>query len=188
MRGFPLFFCADHTSPAIFMLECLGHWQLCCTCICHQLFLLQAKVAALKELRERASTEASARTITVANIRSAVACTEPAHADTAEWLCRFMCRLPSCLKSAGCDLIMEAGAIPVIFDQLRRWPAEANVVVVACIALNNLAMLGSAAVKSAMRSVPDCEALLRAARVSGLDVDSRDGERMKASVLQNLGL
>ena len=80
---------------------------------------------------------------------------------------------------------MEAGSIPVIFDQLRRWPAEAKVVKNACIALFNLALLRSAAVKSAMRSVPDCEALLRAARASGLDV--RDGRQFAAEALTKLG-
>ena len=93
---------------------------------------------------------------------------------------------PFHLKSAGCDYIMEAGAIPVIFDQLRRWPAEAMVVRWACVALFNLAFAGSAAVKSAMRSVPDCEALLRAARASGLDV--RDGRQLAAEILTKLGL
>ena len=75
--------------------------------------------------------------------------------------------------------------ILAIIDQLRRWSEEANVVVDACIALNNLASVGSAAVKSAMRSVPDCEALLRAARASGLDV--HDGRQWAAEALTKLG-
>ena len=149
-------------------------------------FLSQAKMATLKELYDRASTEAGARTITVADIRSAVACTEPTHAETADWFCAFMAHPSFHLKSAGCDVIMEAGAIPVIFDQLRRWPAEELVVESACVALFNLAFNGSAAVKSAMRSVPDCEALLRAARASGLDV--QEGRQFAASVLTKLGL
>ena len=148
--------------------------------------LSQDKVDTLIKLRVRAGTEADAHTITVADIRSAIACTEPAHAETAERFCSFM-KCPSFhLKSAGCDLIMEAGAIPVIFDQLRRWPAEAIVVGHACIALFNLAAIGSAAVKSAMRSVPDCEALLRAARASGLDV--YEGRHIAAEALTKLDL
>ena len=151
----------------------------------HLVTLLQAKVATLIKLHNRASTEAGARTITVADIRSAAALTEPAHAETAEEFCYFMTCPSFHLKSAGCDLIMEAGAIPVIFDHLRRWPAAADVVKCACIALNNLASVGSAVVKSAMRSVPNCEALLRAARASGLD---ENGNRLNAAeVLTKLG-
>ena len=144
-------------------------------------------MGSLKELHGRALTDAGARTITVADIRSAVACTEPAHAETAEWFCRFMLKPSFHLNSAGCDLIMEAGAISVIFDQLRRWPAEAEVMRNACIALFNLANTGSAAVKSAMRSVRDYEALLRAARASGLEL--RDNGTSRATdVLTQLGL
>ncbi len=150
-----------------------------------KLFLSQAKVATLKELRERASTEAGARTITVADIRSAAACTDPARTDTASGFCAFMIFPSVRLKSAGCDLIMEADAIPVIFDQLRRWPLKAIVVLNACIALCNLTYSGSAAVKSAMRSVPDCEALLRAARASGLDVGN--SRQYAAEALTRLG-
>ena len=153
--------------------------------IYHLVTLLQAKVATLKALDKRASTKAGARTITVADIRSAVACSEPAHAETGKWLCRFMLNSVLHLKSAGCDLIMEAGAIPVIFEQLRRWPAEANIVKFACMALFNLSYHGSAAVKLAMRSVPDCEALLRAARASGLDV--HNGQQFAAVALTKLG-
>ena len=152
----------------------------------HQVLLSQAKVATLKELHDRASTEAGARTITVADIRSAITLTEPAHAETGNWFCYFIKSPPFHLKSAGCDLIMEAGAIPVIFDQLRRWPAEAKVVKRACAALLSLALYGSAAVKSAMRIVPDCEALLKAARASGLDVLS-NGRQCAAVALTELG-
>ncbi len=95
--------------------------------------------------------------------------TEPAHAEVGAWFSSFLIRLPLHLKPTGCDLILEAGAIPVMFDQLRRWPASALAVSNACLALANLASCGSAAVKSAMRSIPDYEALLRAARASGLD-------------------
>ncbi len=142
-------------------------------------------MATLKELWDRCLNEAGAGITTVADIQSAIALTEPAHAETAEWFCGFMIQPSFRLKSAGCDVIMEAGAIPVIFDQLRRWPAEANVVKYACIALLNLAIHGSAAVKSAMRSVPDCEALLRAARASGLDV--YEGRHIAAEALTKLG-
>ena len=164
----------------------MAHADLLCLYVYHQVLLSQAKVATLKELFDRASTEAGARTITVADIRSAIACTEPAHAETGHWFCYFMIRPSFHLKSAGCDLIMEAGAIPIIFDQLRRWPAEAKVVKSACIALNNLTLFGSAAVKSAMRSVPDCEALLRAARASGLELCD-DGTSRATDVLTDLG-
>ena len=180
--------CSCKTINRFFWLICKYVAEIRGTGNHTKLLLAQAKRATLKGLRERASTEAGAGTITVADIRSAVACTEPAYAETADWFCVFVTYPSFHLKSAGCDLIMEAGAIAVIFDQLRRWPAEATVVLQACVALFNLALFGSAAVKSAMRSVPDCEALLRAARASGLDVDASDGERMAASVLTKLGL
>ncbi len=152
----------------------------------HLVTLLQAKVTTLKALDKRASTKAGARTITLADIRSAVTLTEPAHAETGHWFCYFMQSPSFHLKSAGCDLIMEAGAIPVIFDHLRRWPAAADVVKNACIALSNLVFFGSAAVKSAMRSVPDCEALLRAARASGLELRD-NGTSIATDALTKLG-
>jgi Na+-transporting methylmalonyl-CoA/oxaloacetate decarboxylase gamma subunit len=149
--------------------------------------LVQINVASLRLLTNMCATEVGARNVTVANIRTAIACTIPEHAESAFWFCSFM-QLPShLLNSAGCDLIMEAGVIPVIFHQLRQWPNEANVVTNACVALSSLALTdhtSSAAVKSAMRSVPDCEALLRAARASGLDV--HDGREHAAEVLTAL--
>lgn len=137
------------------------------------------------EFCERCTTEAGTHAITVANIRSAIVLIEPAHVETAEWFCCFLLRLPHHLKSAGCDLLSEAAAIPVLFDQLRRWPADAVIMRNACIALFNLALFGSAAVKSLMRSVPDCESLLRLAQTSGLDV--WDGRGWAALVLTTLG-
>ncbi len=65
-------------------------------------------------------------------------------------------------------MILQAGGIPVIFDCLRSWPSKRNVVGYACYVSNNLAKYGSETVKSAMRSVPDCEALLIAADKSKL--------------------
>lgn len=79
---------------------------------------------------------------------------------------------------------MEAGAIPVIFEKLRRWPTEADVVKWACIALSYLAD-GSSAVKSTMLSVFGCEELLREAWASGLDI--HDGQRWASLALDKLG-
>ncbi len=174
------------TQPGHFSAR-MAHAALMYVYVYQQVLLSQAKLATLKELRKRADTEAGARTIEVADIRSAVALTEPAHAETAKWFCCFVVKLSLHSKSAGCDLIMDAGAIPVIFDQLRRWPAEASVVKTACIALNNLALHGSAAVKSVMRSVPDCEALLRAAQASRLELRD-NGTSRAAETLTELQL
>lgn len=149
-------------------------------------FLAQTKVAALKEQCNRCATEAGACRVTVIDIKAAIELTEPACAETAEWFCRFVRRPLYYLESAGCDRIKQAGGIPVIFNQLRRWPAEANVVKTACVALHNLARFGSDAVKLAMRSVPDCEALLRAAQASGLD--KKHGHFNASRALAQLGL
>ncbi len=140
----------------------------------------------LTELCTRCDSKAGALTITEADIRSAIAITvrEPANPEVSNVFCRFIQRPSHHLKADGCDVIMDAGAIPVIFDQLRRWPAHADVVRRAGIALSNLTIEGSAAVKSAMRSVPAYEALLRAARASGLDV--HNGRQYAAEVLVTL--
>ena len=75
---------------------------------------------------------------------------------TAEKFCNFMFLIVSFSQSSGCDVILQAGGIPVLFDCLRSWPREKDVVRMACCASNYLAFHGSETVKSAMRSVPDC--------------------------------
>lgn len=80
---------------------------------------------------------------------------------------------------------MEAGAIPVIFEQLRRWSSDAKVVLGACIALYNLVIDGSVGVMSAICCVPDHEALLTAARASGL-AGKFQGKNNAAFILEKL--
>ncbi len=73
--------------------------------------------------------------------------------------------------SAGCDVILEAGCIPVIIECLRRWPTHGpwGVVYSACWALRWLVTNGSASVVAAVEGVPDIVALVEAAKELGLD-------------------
>ena len=76
--------------------------------------------------------------------------------------------------------------ILAIIDQLRRWPATREVMLAACITISSITEDCSATITVAMLVVPDCEALLRAARASGLDVLS-NGRQCAAEVLTELG-
>jgi hypothetical protein len=135
---------------------------------------MQSKLAKLQQYCDRignsgATSPDAARAITVADVIDGIACVMPKDKRTAEKFCYFMHRIVCWDYSLGCDRILQAGGIPVIFDCLRSWPCEKDVVVDACWASRCLADWGSEAVKSAMRSVPDCEALLIAAHKSKLD-------------------
>ena len=136
---------------------------------------MQSKLAKLEQYCDRISTRsdrsgfAAARAITVADVIDGIACVMPKDKRTAEKFCNFMGLIALFAESSGCDVILQAGGIPVLFDCLRSWPREKDVVFCACYASNYLAGHGSETVKSAMRSVPDCEALLIAAHKSKLD-------------------
>ena len=134
---------------------------------------MQSKLAKLEQYCDRIDTSgdsaAAACEITVADVIDGIACVMPKDMRTAEKFCYFMQRIARWAESSGCDVILQAGGIPVLFDCLRSWPGEKDVVNLACQASHNLAAYGSKAVKSAMRSVPDCEALLIAAQKSELD-------------------
>jgi hypothetical protein len=89
--------------------------------------------------------------------------------------------------ASGCTTILEAGAIPVIFDCLRSWPDDSMVVMHSCETFIRLPCRRSAAMKQAMRDVPDCEALLRAAQTTGFD-KGWNKDSLAAKVLHDLGL
>ena len=131
---------------------------------------MQAKLSFLREEAKKADSAASARAVTVAVIERATACTKPDDAKTAKVYCELLARVSGFAESSGCDVIMSAGAIPVIVSFLARWPADEEVVINACSALHSLAYCGSETVKAAMRSVPRIGELLRAARVIGMRV------------------
>ena len=129
---------------------------------------MQSKLAQLQQYCDRigssdATSTAAACAITVADVIDGIACVMPKDKRTAEKFCLFLYLIASYAGPLGCDVILQAGGIPVLFDCLRSWPRERNVVNYASWALFWLVEYGSLAVKSAMRSVPDCEALLIAA-------------------------
>ncbi len=111
----------------------------------------------------------------------------PQHAATSRQLCSVVWSLAIWKKSAGCDVLLAAGIIPIVFDILRSWPSNEHVTTSACTAVYWLAKEGSASVKSALRSVPDCEALLSTIAMSGLDI-SHEYTSRAADALRLLGL
>ena len=141
---------------------------------------MQRELAKLQQYCDRA-TRAGARDITVADVIDGIACVMPKDKRTADKFCHFIGLIAYWAKSSGCDVILQAGGIPVLFDCLRSWPREKGVVTWVCLSLTSLAGWGSDTVQSAMRGVPDCEALLIAAHKSKLD----DGNA--ADALEKLG-
>ncbi len=148
--------------------------------------VFQAKLWKLEDLRIASSSESGACGITSAHISEAIACMSPPCAATAEQFTGFMWNLAVFAKGPGCATIFEAPAIPVIFDCLRAWPHEERIVRNSCGAIYSLAAYGNAAIQQALRDVPDCEALLRAARESGYDVYNDDSKA--ALALRKLGM
>jgi hypothetical protein len=140
----------------------------------------------LQTYYDRSNGHDKARTITVGDVTIAIVCTLPKDARTANKFCYFMWNIAGYANSPGCDVILQAGGIPVLFDCLRSWPAVKPVVEYACWALHYLTVYGSTTVKLAMRNVPNCEALLTAASLSKLDKNYA-GDSLAELALEKLG-
>ncbi len=99
-------------------------------------------------------------TLAVADVTAAIACTVPQDQRTSIEFCKLIDKLS--YTSPGCDIILHAGGIPIMFHCWRSYfftppPLDGDVVH----ALRDLTTKGSEAVKSAIRSEPNCEELLR---------------------------
>ncbi len=103
-----------------------------------------------------------AETITVDDVALAIDCTAPPDVETAELFNEFIKLVASWAKASGCDVVLQAGGIPVIFHSLRAWPEESHVLMQASFALHHLARHGSSEVKAAMLNNSDCQDLLTA--------------------------
>ena len=134
-------------------------------------------------LKDRASTKAGGRSIQVTDVREAIMCANTIDADVAAVFCRFVHNTARNGGIFGCDVLHEAGAVPVVFDLLRYWSSERKVVFQSCAALWNLAWFASPTVKAAMLAVSDCEALLLSAQASELD-----GGNNAALAMSKLGI
>jgi hypothetical protein len=79
--------------------------------------------------------------------------------------------------ASGCDIIMSACCIPIIVECICHWPADGpeGVVEYACWALYCIAEYGSVSVHTAFNSVPGIQAMLVAAKESGLDDGNASG-------------
>ena len=144
-----------------FVRDLSGPVRANCDCHVSLCLLLQVKVADVTKLKDKC--ESSSRSVTIAEIAQGAACCEPPHPVTAALFCMAMYFL-ACGGSAACDKIASAGGIPVIVQLLARLPDEKQVVVKwGCWALYQLAVNGSASIKSLILAQPDIIALLRAA-------------------------
>ncbi len=128
-------------------------------CACFHVF--QARIGQLEMLRYKVSHITELH-VTEADVSKAMLCVESPNPVTAALFCDFIWYVAMYAKSAGCSMIHGAGSISIVFDCLRRWSHDAEVVTASCWALRALAHEGSAAVKQAMCDVPDYEELLRA--------------------------
>ncbi len=121
--------------------------------------------------------------LTIADFHEAIACTTPPHVVTSISFSDFIYLISISATPALCDMIRDAGVLPVLFDMLRRWPTTEKLLQPACAALFYLSKNGSYSFQSSMRDIPDCEAVLRSTAASGV---GEPGEI--AVVLDNLGL
>lgn len=104
-----------------------------------------------------------ASSVTVDDLKQAIAYAERAHAETAELFSEAIYLLIINARAPGCDKIAAAGAIPVIVQLLARFPVNVQVVERVCGAIYILAHIGSAAVKAETRGQADVITLLEAA-------------------------
>ena len=154
--------------------------------VCCVVLSWQRNIGVLKALYERAKQAPTARMLTIGDIRVGLASAEPANIDTAHWLCLFLQQIPLHTAAVGCTILKEADAIQALFVQLKLWPTVRHVVLAACVALNNIALHATPAVKATMRKIPKCRVLLQAVNESALDV--HDGRHFAADVLKKLGM
>lgn len=101
-------------------------------------------MATLKQLCSRSRYKSRARLITVANVQSAIGATQPPNVHTSTLFCSFVCLMTAHYRSPTCDTsttLLEAGAIPVIFAQLSRWPRERCVAACCCLSTDRAAAL-----------------------------------------------
>jgi hypothetical protein len=136
----------------------------------------------LARMRDEARTRDGVRGFTTARIREAMVCITPLTPATAAVFCELMRNIGHNAQFQECRFVHEAGAIPILFDCLRLWPANQQLVFQACLALGWVCSKSSAEVKKAVRDMPDCEALLRAAHTNGFDCG------WAAKVLRMIGL
>ncbi len=120
--------------------------------------------------------------VTVAQLVWVTACLSLEDRVAFGWFCTGLERLAVAGKASGCDVIMSAGCIPTLVQCLRRWPAENEVVFLACGSLLQLARHGSAAVVAAIKCIPGIVDTLRAVDASGLANDRA------ADTLEALGI
>lgn len=126
---------------------------------------MQPEWSKLQQLTQQSSTAAGAVTITVADVKDAIACQCTSVKDDriAQQYCMFITNTAKLAKSHGCDVILQAGGIPVVVDCLRHLihgSGWSDSIEHASAALYYLAANGSAAVKSAIRGVNGTEELL----------------------------
>ena len=146
----------------------------------------QAKLYTLKQLLKRVKKTYES-SMSSAQISEAIACVSPPNAATAAVFSKIMFWLVCTDCPIGCPLVVSSGALPILFECLRSWPADQKTMNAACLALHWLVVDGSVDVKQAVRDVPDCEQQLRAAQATGLDKDE-EGFSMMARMLRRLSL
>ena len=144
---------------------------------------------ASSQLRHAASTDSSSG-IAVANILSLTPSFTSPYPHPARAFSRFTWELMSQVASHWmCGVLYEAGTHVVLFQLLRTWSSDTEVLSWACSAIEKLSACGIPSLQDQMRALHDCEALLRAAATSGLDVKYDSQHSSPASrALRNLGL
>jgi hypothetical protein len=140
----------------------------------------QESDAAVKHAEQTSGSEAEALSFTPADI----ACVAShVSAQSAVPFCDFVWNVALYAEGCGCDAIVASGVIPLLFAIIARHVNAKDVVPTGCGALFRLVENGNESVKRALREVCDCESILRAAQVSGFDLN---GDAVH--VLKKLGL
>lgn len=133
---------------------------------------MESKVGPLAALLVRVQGGDCFRCLTSQDIIAAIPCTIPPHPATALLFARIACNVAWNGYASACEVLREAGAVPVIVEALRRWPAtgsdeDTEVHARACETICRLAEFGLGPVHAALRSVPDLQPLLADLAVPG---------------------
>jgi hypothetical protein len=148
-------------------------------------FNSQANYDKLSSLCDAVVSETCVRS----NISEAMVCVLPPNVQTAEVFCHFIYNITSVADVSVCTMIIEADVISTMFDCLRRWLQDEKVVACCCAALLHLAFCQHEHVKQALRDVPNCEHLLRAAQATGFKtIVCDDGTCAPVAILRELGM
>ena len=139
---------------------------------------MQARLGKLEAYCSHFHTRSVRSSIPSSTVRQALEYARPPADDTATLLLQFLRNVAA--DPGGCDKVIEAGALPVVFGMLNLYPDDARVSYDACELVSMFLQQGF---KSEVMRIPGFESSLRVA-ASGTNRMSHSAEpRNQATVL-----